>query len=239
MLRTLLESRASSPRRAGGTLFSVGVHTTTVGLAIVATARATPRPIADPPQAQHIVYTIPREGASLGRGTAGPKEVFYRIPRPVGRLIPPIEVPTPAPKLDFGSHLTNDDDFRGVVRFADLGPASGGLASESIDHVYDAPTVEKTAAPRAGNPAPLYPPSLRSASIEGVVLARFVVDTSGRAEPRSITFPEATYPLFAEAVRQALLQARYLPAMIGDRPVRQLVEQRFAFALTHVPQGSR
>src|SRR5215469_7853892 len=47
MLRTLLESQAVRSRRAGGTLVSVGVHTTAIALAIAATARATsaPRPV--------------------------------------------------------------------------------------------------------------------------------------------------------------------------------------------------
>ena len=86
--------------------------------------------------------------------------------------------------------------------------------------------------PRPGNPAPAYPPALRAAQIEGSVLARFVVDTTGRAEPASISFPEATHEQFAEAVRQSLLRSRYLPAIVSERPVRQLVEQRFAFTLT-------
>jgi hypothetical protein len=73
---------------------------------------------------------------------------------------------------------------------------------------------------------------LRASQIEGNVVARFVVDTTGLAEPESITFPEATHAQFAEAVRQSLLRSRYLPAMIGDHHVRQLVEQHFAFTLT-------
>jgi protein TonB len=83
----------------------------------------------------------------------------------------------------------------------------------------------------AGNPTPLYPTALRSAQLEGTVVARFVVDTSGRAEPASVSFREASHPLFADAVRQALLRSRYLPAMLNGRKVRQLVEQRFAFSL--------
>jgi hypothetical protein len=74
--------------------------------------------------------------------------------------------------------------------------------------------------------------ALRAAQIEGSVVARFVVDTTGLAEPESITFPEATHAQFADAVRQSLLHSRYLPAVLGDRHVRQLVEQHFAFTLT-------
>jgi protein TonB len=117
------------------------------------------------------------------------------------------------------------------MSLAEAGPWSG-RPDEASGAVFTAPAVERPAAPRADNPAPAYPVSLRSASLEGIVVARFVVDTTGRAEPESITFTAATHPLFAEAVREALLRSRYLPALIRNRPVRQLVEQRFAFTLT-------
>jgi protein TonB len=91
--------------------------------------------------------------------------------------------------------------------------------------------VEKAAMPQPGNPAPVYPAALRAAQLEGDVVARFVVDTSGRAEPGSIAFPRVSHPAFAEAVRHALLQSRYVPAEVAGHSVRQLVEQRFLFAL--------
>ena len=114
-----------------------------------------------------------------------------------------------------------------------LGPASPAEGLESPrDSVYRVSQVEKAAIPRPGNPAPMYPAALRAAQIEGRVVARFVVDTLGLAEPASITFPEATHAQFADAVRQSLLRSRYLPAMVGDRRVRQLVAQHFSFTLT-------
>jgi TonB family protein len=81
------------------------------------------------------------------------------------------------------------------------------------------------------NPAPVYPPALRAAQIEGVVDAQFIIDTLGRAETASIIIRQATQSLFGDAVRQALLRSRYEPAMVGNRRVRQLVEQRFTFSL--------
>ncbi|HEY2853364.1 MAG TPA: TonB family protein [Gemmatimonadaceae bacterium] len=92
-------------------------------------------------------------------------------------------------------------------------------------------TVDLAARPKASNPSPVYPPALRSAQLEGAVVAQFVVDTLGRAEPASIVIREATHPLFGDAVRQALLRSRYEPAMASNRKVRQLVEQRFTFTL--------
>ncbi len=42
--------------------------------------------------------------------------------------------------------------------------------------------VEKQVSPYPGNTAPRYPDMLRSANVEGEVLAQFVVDTTGRAD---------------------------------------------------------
>ena len=72
---------------------------------------------------------------------------------------------------------------------------------------------------------------LRSASIEGEVLVRFVVDNQGRVEAASIRILETTHSAFADAVRRWLLRSRYAPAEVAGRPVRQLVEQRVSFAL--------
>jgi protein TonB len=92
-------------------------------------------------------------------------------------------------------------------------------------------TVDWAARPKPNNPSPVYPTALRSAQLEGAVVAQFIVDTLGRAEPASINIKEATHPLFGDAVRQALLRSRYEPAMASNRRVRQLVEQRFTFTL--------
>jgi hypothetical protein len=45
--------------------------------------------------------------------------------------------------------------------------------------------VEKQAAPMPGNPSPHYPDMLRSANVEGEVLAKFIVDSTGRVEPNT------------------------------------------------------
>jgi protein TonB len=73
---------------------------------------------------------------------------------------------------------------------------------------------------------------LRSANVEGEVLAQFVVDTTGRVEPNSIKILKSSHDLFTNAVQQALRTARYYPAEIGGRKVKQLVQQPFNFTLT-------
>jgi protein TonB len=50
-------------------------------------------------------------------------------------------------------------------------------------------------------------------------------------EPSSIRFTRSDHDQFDRAVREVLLRSRYVPAEVGGRQVRQLVEQAFAFAL--------
>lgn len=81
----------------------------------------------------------------------------------------------------------------------------------------------------ASLPAIEYPPALRAAGTSGVVLAEFVVDTAGRAEPEYFGVVSATDPLFTAAVREALGRLRFRPAMLRGRAVRQVVRLPFEF----------
>ena len=91
--------------------------------------------------------------------------------------------------------------------------------------------VEKPAAPIAGSGAPRYPAILRSAGVEGEVLAQFVVDTTGRIEIESYKMIRQSHDLFDASVRNALPEMRFTPAEVGGRKVRQLVQQPWVFQL--------
>ena len=78
---------------------------------------------------------------------------------------------------------------------------------------------------------PRYPEILKSAGVEGEVLASFEVDTTGRAVSSSFKVLKTSHELFASAVRNALPNMRFLPAEIGGKKVRQLVQQPFVFAI--------
>jgi TonB family protein len=92
--------------------------------------------------------------------------------------------------------------------------------------------VERPAAPSAGNPTPSYPEPLRSANLEGEVLAQFVVDTNGRADTSTFRILRQTNALFGTSVRAVLPRLRFTAAMISGRKVRQLVQQAFNFNIT-------
>ena len=230
MLRTLLESQARPTRRGGGTAFSVAVHTAMIGTAIVATARATTR--APAPPLPPVVYRIPVSPAPAhGMATTTVRRCDMCITfRNV--LVPPVNIPVVHPAIDASQPTTRASDFTGAAVSLGAGIATGSPGGAERGSLFTPATVEKAAMPLADNPAPRYPASLRASSIEGIAVARFVVDTMGRAEPQSIAIVSTTHPLFGDAVKEALLHSRYLPAMVGGRAVRQLVEQRFSFTLT-------
>ena len=90
--------------------------------------------------------------------------------------------------------------------------------------------VQQPAHQVSGRP-PLYPPALREAHVEGRVLVQFVVDTLGRPETATFKVLMSSNDLLSAAVRDALPTMRYEPATIGDRRVRQVVQQPFTFAM--------
>jgi TonB family protein len=74
-----------------------------------------------------------------------------------------------------------------------------------------------------------YPTLLRSAQVEGRVLASFVVDANGRVDLSTFQVLQSDHQLFTNAVRQALETAQYQPAEVGGRKVAQVVQQPFVF----------
>ena len=77
--------------------------------------------------------------------------------------------------------------------------------------------------------APAYPPDMEARGVEGLVKVRFVVDSTGLVDVSTIKILQTTNESFARAVRAAMPEMRFRPAMIGSHPVRQMSEQDFAF----------
>src|SRR5262249_56649338 len=80
-------------------------------------------------------------------------------------------------------------------------------------------------------PKPRYPPVLQAAGISGSVDIQFVVDSVGRPEPASWHVMGSTNRAFEDPTREAIMAARFHPARLKGRPVRQLVAQRIAFSI--------
>lgn len=78
---------------------------------------------------------------------------------------------------------------------------------------------------------PAYPALMLKLKIEGLVLARFVVDTLGHADLNTFRVLQETDPEFVVAVRKALPKMKYRPAVLAGKRVPQLVEQPFTFRI--------
>lgn len=98
---------------------------------------------------------------------------------------------------------------------------------------FSAEAVDSVAIPIAGSIRTVYPDSLFRAGVGGSATVRFIVDTTGVVEMPTLEV-DATHPSFAEAVRAALGDARFIPAVAKGRRVRQVVALPFRFA---PPQG--
>ena len=67
----------------------------------------------------------------------------------------------------------------------------------------------------------------------GSVLARFIVDSTGRARPESWQTLTATHPDFEKAVKVTMPKARWTPAKLGGRPVCELTMDFTRFYRDH------
>jgi len=98
--------------------------------------------------------------------------------------------------------------------------------------------------PMPSNPAPMFPleltPPPASATVIkadqkqvtwGEVVARFLVDSSGVADPKSFVLVSSTHPLFVREVQRVLPLLRFYPAEIAGRAAPEVIEQRFEFRL--------
>lgn len=116
-------------------------------------------------------------------------------------------------------------------------PAATGEAN--ADSVFTMLEVDSVVVRSANSAAPAYPLDLLEKRIEGFVLARYTVDTTGFADVASLQVLKSTHPGFEQSVRDALPYMRFSPAKIGAQKVRQLVEQTFTFKIaTPVVSGA-
>ncbi|HEX9484616.1 MAG TPA: M56 family metallopeptidase [Gemmatimonadaceae bacterium] len=80
-----------------------------------------------------------------------------------------------------------------------------------------------------------YPAAMRQAQREGEVLAQFVIDPNGVPDASTFRVLKSSDPAFTAAVHEALSSMRFVPARVGGRAVRQVVQEPFTFALQSTP----
>jgi periplasmic protein TonB len=230
MLDQLLETKQATQRTPIGTCVSVVLHVLVIGAAIQLTQRAASA--YDKPEP--VVVRIPLKQADPTPVVKKPVDAVAHIASALGSQVirRVVDIPVDIPSVDVNATPTNLPDWTGTGVSGGTGTGTAGApVATTSGEAFTAHDVEKVAAALPGSPSPAYPEMLKSAGVEGEAMVQFVVDTLGRAEPASFKVLQASHDAFGQAVRAALPRMRFLPAEIGGRKVRMLVQQTFAFAL--------
>jgi protein TonB len=231
MFNQLIESKAAKQKMAGGTLFSIVLHTVLIGGAVYATARAGSKD--EKAKAEKIQFVeMKKEPPKVPDKPPPPKEVVVKPPPPKGFQVlrAPVKIDIKIPEIDLSKAITNESDFSGKgVKGGTGSGVVGGVAN--TNQTYFEFQVEKPAEMLAESPKPKYPSVLESSGIAGEVQAQFVVSSAGKADMDSFKVLKSTNELFTQAVKNVLPRMRFSPAMIGGKPVNQLVQQSFQFAV--------
>jgi len=237
MFDNLIESRAQKQKRAGGTFLRLVVHALLITAAVYGTLHASEA--LEKPKAEKVEFvTVKKDEPPPPKETPKPPppDVVMKAPPPKGFqvLTAPIKIPDVLPQIDLSKKVTNEEDFsgKGVAGGFAKGVVGGTPQPINDNQTYFEFQVEKQVAPYPTNQAPRYPDMLRSANVEGEVLAQFVVDTTGRADMREFKILKSTHDLFTAAVKSALPQMRFYPAEVGGHKVKQLVQMPFQFSLS-------
>lgn len=242
MYLTLPESSRRRQRSAGGTAMSAVLHAAVIGVTVVGTGISAPRPTRPTPP-EDIIFVVKPPAEDPSRPTPTPPPERTPPPPDTPPLVPPVLDPSPLVTVDptvVPTTLPDLDAGLGAVpeppKVANGGTGDGGTSTGTDIAPTDGAPMSALAVDRAvvvrDGAAPRYPAMLVSAGIEGVVLARFVVDTLGRVERAGIELTSSAHPMFAQSVREALGRMRFVPAESQGRKVRQLVQQPFTFEIT-------
>ena len=232
MFNQLLESKAKKERMAGGTMFSIVLHTVLIGGAVYATARAGVKD--EKAKAEKIQFVeMKKEPPKVEPKEPPPKEVIVKPPPPKGFQVlrAPVKIDIKIPEIDLSKAVTNESDFSGKGVKGGTGSGVVGGTGPVTNQTYFEFQVEKPAEMLQDSPKPKYPSVLESSGIAGEVQAQFVVNSSGKADMDSFKVLKSTNELFTQAVKNVLPRMKFSPAMIGGKPVNQLVQQSFQFAV--------
>jgi protein TonB len=236
MFDNLIESQAAKQKRAGGFMWSFVIHSILISGAVYATYSV--GNALEKPKAEKVEFVTVKkdEPPPPKEEVKPPPEVIMKAPPPKGFqvLTAPIKIPDVLPQIDMSKKVTDEADFtgKGVAGGIAKGVVGGTPTPVNDNQTYFEFQVEKQVTPYPNNTAPHYPDMLRSANVEGEVLAQFVVDTTGRADMSQFHILKSTHDLFTNAVKSALPNMKFYPAEVGGKKVRQLVQMPFQFNLT-------
>jgi len=175
-----------------------------------------------------IALVLASQGGLLGHASGIRKASDHDVDAVVTRLLPAFA----------GNRATS-------LGSVDLGPSGGPIVYWKVLNRYfrmlnrvegaaEAPSqsTEEERPVFLSGPPLQYPNLLRQAGIQGRVLVRAIIDTTGRAEPASVRVVESPHPGFDQAARDFVLHARFSHGRLHGRAVRTLIEFPVTFQTT-------
>jgi protein TonB len=225
LFNNLLESKAKKQKSPGGMVVSAVMHVVLIFLAVQATLNAGQK---KEKREEKVDFVEVKKDEPPPPKEKPPEVQVAPPPKGFQTLTAPVNIPDVLPDIDLTKKVTNEADFTGKGQAG--GRDKGVVGAAPVENqTYFEYQVEKPVMAVPGSPTPRYPDILKSAGVEGEVVVAFVVDTTGRADIASLKILKSTHELFAAAVRTALPSMRFLPAEVGGKKVKQLVQQPFAF----------
>ncbi len=141
-------------------------------------------------------------------------------------IVAPKQIPTAKPKE---SEVLRDDLSKDVGGYGDVGNVAGGIHGSVID-ARDAPIEfnESMGRPEyVAGPSPEYTQKALEAGVQGLMVVKCVVDTSGHVTDCRVV---KSLPYMDKAVISALERRRYRPATMRGKPIT--VDYTFRINLT-------
>jgi TonB family protein len=230
MMRLWKDSYARRTPIGGPAAASTMAHAVIIAAWVVATLPAASMAVDS--IANHIFYIPPPDRAPT---RAGAVEVVHYVSVTDGLLIGPGPASFDASKLPTGALVQSSAG--GAPKEADTAAVAtpAGNSDHTQDSVFTILEVDTAVVRSASSAAPAYPLDLFKQRVEGRVRVRYVVDTTGFADPTSLEVVESSHPAFLASVRDVLPYMRFTPAKIGSKKVRQMVEQPFSFHIQDAP----
>lgn len=218
----LIAEQQKPPRSLGATMVSIALHAGVVILLALTGQQVVDAVRVFVEESVQYLYPVPRDiGAQRPGLASAPAPVDLRVS---GAAVPPWrDRLSGAGGVGAGAH----DGAIFTPQASDAETIEPGIG----DNAMSTFEVDSIAVFDATSAAPEYPEAMMLRRVEGAVVFRFVIDSTGLVDMSTVRVMSATRSAFARAVLEAMPKMKFRPASIGGRPVRLLVEQTYVFKI--------
>jgi len=224
VILTLIESRRkTSSRRLFGVGFaSLAIHTAIIAGVVYATLHA-----ASSDDRVRMDTTVVLLAPQEQQKPAEPPPVqLVDALKGFQTVAVPAQIPTDIPPIDLQQRFDPKDYSGSGIE----GGRANGIVVDGSEVYAEAIVEERPELLSA--PPPVYPALLKHAGIQGRVILRAIVDTTGRVEPTSVRIIKSPSAAFNQPTKDWVLKALFRPARLHGRGVRVFINLPVDYTLT-------